>query len=102
MAITLHPDDERLLIRIDGALNIMEIGAAHDQIVLGLATAGGPIEVDLAGVTELDTAGLQLLLALARAPGAVTLAGPSAEVARRLDQFGLRRQLNLREDDHGA
>jgi anti-anti-sigma regulatory factor len=102
MAVALYPDDERMDIRIGGPLTVAEAAEARDQIALGLATAPGPVEINLSEITEIDTAGLQLLLALAAMPGEVTLAEPSAEVAERIDRLGLREKLHLGESGDGS
>lgn len=58
--------------------------------------------MNLSAITEIDTAGLQLLLALARIPGDVRLTDPSPAVASRIDRFGLRAALRLLEPGHGS
>lgn len=102
MAVVLYPDDERMDIRIGGALTVMEAAEARDQLALGLATAPGPVEINLSEITEIDTAGLQLLLVLAAMPGEVSLVEPSAEVAERIDRLGLRERLRIKESGHGT
>lgn len=102
MTVTLHPGSERMQIRIDGPLTVMEAAAARDQLALGLATAAGPVDVDVSAVTEIDTAGLQLLLALLRVPGTVRLREPSTVIADWADRLGLRATLQLEENEHGS
>lgn len=102
MAVILHPEPERMEVRIEGALTVMEAAAARDQLALGLTTATGPVEVDLSAITEIDTAGLQLLLALVRVPGTVRLTEPSAVVADCAARLGLRAKLKFEEHKHGS
>jgi anti-sigma B factor antagonist len=52
-------------LRLDGELTVQS-AAEHKAIVLAALDAGDVIELDLSGVSELDTAGLQLLLLLKR------------------------------------
>ncbi len=47
--------------------------AEQKQTLMSLLEAGEPVELDASGVTELDTAGLQLLLLLKREALAVGL-----------------------------
>lgn len=49
-------------VRLAGELTIYHAAAARDSL-LGLLQAGVPLELDLGGVSEIDTAGLQVLMA---------------------------------------
>ncbi len=72
------------LIRLDGELTIYR-AAELKQSLLPLPPGDGPVEIDLAEVTELDSAGLQLLLLVQRdalaAERPLRLLHPSAAVA---------------------
>jgi anti-sigma B factor antagonist len=48
-------------VRIDGELTVLT-AADHLQALLAVVTVADEIEADLSGVSELDTAGLQVLL----------------------------------------
>jgi anti-sigma B factor antagonist len=48
-------------LRIQGALTIYRAAELKETLLAALPAAG-PLEVDLSGVTELDSAGLQLLM----------------------------------------
>lgn len=82
-----------------GELSFAQVPAllarAHDEIVAGT----GPVELDLAGVTRVDSAGLALLLELARAArarGRELRCIHAPEQLRRLaDFFGLTPMLAL-------
>ncbi|GLR11294.1 STAS domain-containing protein [Chitinimonas viridis] len=65
MAISSIYHHERCILRIDGSLTIYEAGEAKRRLMDELNLAR-EVEVDLAGVAELDTAGIQLLLMLKR------------------------------------
>jgi anti-anti-sigma factor len=69
---------------VTGELTI-QTAAEHKTALLAALSSGGRLDVDLSGVTELDTAGLQVLLLLRRealeAGSAVRLLSPSAAVA---------------------
>ena len=97
MPVDLYPENERMTMSIRGALTVVEAAEARDQLALGLTTASGPITVNLAQITEIDTAGLQLLLALARMRRDITLTEPSAELAERIERLGLRSMLRIKE-----
>jgi anti-anti-sigma factor len=60
-----HPQPPALLF-IEGDLTIRRVQELKDVILARLAQAQA-LEVDLAGVTEIDTAGAQLLLMARRA-----------------------------------
>jgi anti-anti-sigma regulatory factor len=53
------------VIALDGELTIYR-AAELKPLLLAALTGAGPIELDLAEVTEVDTAGLQLLMLLRR------------------------------------
>lgn len=102
MGIVLEPREGEMRIRVDGALTVMEAAEARDQLALGVATAQGPLHIDLSGLTDIDTAGLQLLLAVTRAAAGSVLDGASPELLARIERFGLRSLLPIREADHGS
>ena len=52
---------KRALLRLEGELNIYK-AAELKQSMLAAISPGTSLEADLSGVTELDTAGLQLLM----------------------------------------
>jgi len=54
-------DSEQGRLRLDGELTIYQAATAKAELERALSAAPA-LEIDLAGVTELDTAGLQLLL----------------------------------------
>ncbi|GAB3258691.1 STAS domain-containing protein [Chitinimonas naiadis] len=65
MAISAVYHHERCVLRIDGPLTIYEASDAKRRLLDELNLAP-EIDVDLSGVAELDTAGVQLLLMLKR------------------------------------
>ncbi|MFI5958409.1 lipid asymmetry maintenance protein MlaB [Cryptosporangium sp. NPDC051539] len=67
-------------VDLDGELTIVTAADTRDRLRPFLVA--GPVEIGLAGVTDIDTAGLQLLLAARRSgEGPVTLADPSPVVS---------------------
>jgi anti-sigma B factor antagonist len=79
-------------IAFDGALTIYEAAAAKAALLEALQGADG-IEVDLSAVSELDTAGAQLLVLAKReadtAGKAFALSGQGAAVREVFDCYGL-------------
>ena len=75
------------LLRIDGELTIYRATelAAAVRTALADVRVGDTLELDLSGVTDMDSAGVQLLLAARRSAvesgRALRLAAPSAAVA---------------------
>jgi ABC-type transporter Mla MlaB component len=65
MAIFSAFENERCVMRIDGPFTIYEAMDAKQRLISELYLAP-ELEVDLAGVSEIDTAGIQLLLLLKR------------------------------------
>lgn len=83
-------------LSIDGELTIRSAIANRDRLLAALADHG-ELEVDLAGVSEFDSAGVQLLVAArksATAAGKVLrLAGASPAIVEVLDFLGLHEHL---------
>ncbi|MFG1606844.1 lipid asymmetry maintenance protein MlaB [Actinoplanes sp. NPDC049265] len=79
-------------VGLEGELTILTAAAQKDRLLAALAGSGG-LRVDLAAVDEIDTAGLQILLAAQRAAAkdnlSFELTGPLPEIARVLAMAGL-------------
>ena len=56
-----HPGDEPRLLALDGEMTIYR-AAELKQILLASLSTPGALDIDLHGVTELDSAGVQLLI----------------------------------------
>ena len=71
-------------IVLDGDITIYRAGELREQLVTALSQARGDLEIDLSSATELDSAGVQLLMAAKREAGtqgrALTLSGHSQAV----------------------
>jgi anti-anti-sigma factor len=80
-------------LALEGEITIYQAAELRPRLVEALAAAGA-LEIDLAAVTALDTAGVQLLLAARREARArtceLTFANPSPAVVEVLDLLGLR------------
>lgn len=81
-------------IVVEGEMTIYRAAELREALFAPLAQpAAGTFEVDLAGVTEIDTSGIQLLLALKRRALALgrelRLLQPSAAVTEALGVLGL-------------
>jgi anti-sigma B factor antagonist len=87
-------------------LTIAHAAAWRDVLVDALCTASGDLALDLSGVTDIDSAGLQLLLATRRSVNergaALVLHGASAPVVDALAVFGLNRHLDAADTTAGA
>ncbi|GGM30879.1 lipid asymmetry maintenance protein MlaB [Dactylosporangium sucinum] len=85
------------MISVDGELTVMNAAEQHERLLRALGDS--PLEVGLAGVTELDTAGLQVLLLLSREAArrgvAVSFAGHSPAVLDVLELVGLSPSLEV-------
>src|SRR5690242_5397864 len=79
-------------LRIEGEMTIYSAAALAERITAAIAGGGGKPRLDLSQVTEIDTAGLQLLLMarkLARSRGGLTLLAASERVQALLRLCGL-------------
>lgn len=70
---------------LEGELTIPNVGTLRDELAAACA-AGDQIDIDLSGVTEIDTAGLQWMLMAKRVPDtAVRFVNHSPAVMRMLE-----------------
>ncbi|MDY0975966.1 STAS domain-containing protein [Massilia sp. CFBP9012] len=90
MKLTSQPDGNGgLSIHIDGDLTIYEAAEARASL-LALIDGVRSVELDLADVGDIDSAGLQLLLATARTlGGCLTLVHASGAVVEAIGLLGL-------------
>ena len=67
MAVAIENSSRRTLVRIDGEMSIFQAADLKAEL-LPLLDQDGPqeIEIDLSCVSEIDTAGIQLMLILKR------------------------------------
>lgn len=84
MKIIVTKSENQLRLRLAGELCISQAQTAWDRF-LQVAEAGSDLTVDFASLTEIDTAGIQLVLALrqemVREDRKLHLVNPSPEVA---------------------
>lgn len=99
MAIESSRDGHDTRLRISGPLTIAEALAAYDQLALAFSTSSH-IDLDLAEVTEIDCAGLQLLLVSLREVVPVTVLGVSPPLQDLLKHLNLLEAFGL-ELRHG-
>jgi anti-anti-sigma factor len=79
-------------LRIDGEMTIYSAASLAERITAATSRADAGPRLDLSQVTEIDTAGLQLLLMarkLARPRGGLALVAPSPRVRALLHLCGL-------------
>jgi len=79
-------------LALEGDLDLFSIHAQWEQTA-PLAAGGGPLELDLTGIGDLDLSGIQLLCALDRdlqaKGGRLTLIGAREEWLPRFELLGL-------------
>ncbi len=80
-------DGQARALRIDGEMTIYR-ALDVKELLLSAIDGAASLELDLSGVTELDTAGVQLLLAAEKSV-ALHIAGRSPAVTEALDVLGL-------------
>lgn len=85
----LNVESGTLLARLSGSLTIYDVGELQTQLVEA-GSMDQPMIVDLGGVTDIDTAGLQWLIALRRTLGEqLALQNHSQTVIELLDLYQL-------------
>jgi anti-anti-sigma factor len=106
--ITVHTVEGVGLIRIDGDLTIYTALVCRDQLLhhLQQLQSCAALEIDLSGVTEVDSAGLQLLIQ-ARRHGAdlgqpVRLRNPSSALQEMIALYRLGEDFHGFDDVHRA
>jgi anti-sigma B factor antagonist len=79
-------------------LTIAQAALCRDQLLDALCATPGDLALDLSAVTDIDSAGIQLLLATRKSVGArggrLHLGSPGPAVASALQAFGLDTELN--------
>ncbi|NUT62355.1 STAS domain-containing protein [Herbaspirillum sp. C9C3] len=66
MPLTYSVQEDRLLLTLSGGLTIFQAAERKPELLHALTLAQTHVVLDLSGVDELDTAGIQLLLLLRR------------------------------------
>lgn len=66
-SLTPAADGMPAQLRLQGDLTLYEVSMAREQLLGLLPLPPGPWQLDLGGLSELDSAGAQLLLAIQRA-----------------------------------
>jgi ABC-type transporter Mla MlaB component len=88
-------------LAIDGPMTVYEAPAQRHALLAALA-AGAGLEIDVCGLDEIDTAGVQLLVLVQRegrdTGKPVRLAGQSAALAEVLGRYGIAAQFERAED----
>jgi len=99
MSVRIEQQEGRFVV--EGEMTIYNASELKDQLMAHLIQRHDPIALDLSGVTEIDTAGLQLVLMARRLCAAsarkFVLQDPSATVRETIMLCGLD-QLILSED----
>lgn len=89
MNVHIEPTATGLRLALTGELTIYTAAEVKAALADAMAT-GDALEIDLAGITEIDTAGLQLMLIAKRHPGqAVRFVNHPPAVLRLIDLANL-------------
>ena len=87
------PKSAGATVRIAGDMTIYQAEEIRQKLLAGIGASGSMVEIDLQDVSEIDTAGVQLLIAAKHAAAAVgktvCLKAGSAAVAEVLALLGL-------------
>jgi len=93
MPLTQSEREGHVLLQVSGGLTIFQAAEYKPQLLHAIDGADAMLELDLNGVDELDTAGLQLLFLLKREADAqykrLHISGVSAEVQDVFDMLRL-------------
>lgn len=90
MNVSIETGDNLISVRITGSCTIYE-AADFRAALLPLVASMAPVMVDLSGITELDCAGLQILLALQKECALVLFSHPGDSTQQVLDLLNLNR-----------
>jgi anti-anti-sigma regulatory factor len=82
----------RQMLKLEGAVTIRHAQDLAAKLGEGLKD-GIPVEVDTAGLEDIDTCILQLLCSLRKAVPGLSFENPSAAFTAAVDRRGLRREL---------
>ncbi|WP_034295376.1 STAS domain-containing protein [Herbaspirillum sp. RV1423] len=98
MPLTQSTRDGHVLLQVSGGLTIFQAAEYKPQLLGASDHADDVLELDLSGVDEIDTAGLQLLLLLRREAAAqykqLILSSASPAVQSVLDMLRLQDSFN--------
>ena len=91
MSLRIDTNPSGCRLHIECELTVATAAAVREEILTALPPGGtGEVEIDLSGVSEIDTAGLQLMLQLKRKCGArLRLVNHSPAVLQILDLSNL-------------
>jgi len=92
MAVTREDKDGSITLKVKGSLSIYETAALHKEFVIAFDACNG-LNLDLNGVDNCDTAGVQLLCSAkktaARVGKSLGIAGASRSVLDAFNSAGL-------------
>ncbi len=92
MAVETKESDGRLTLEVSGAFTVYEV-AEHREAFLAALMRSSDISLELGGVEDCDTAGVQLLLAVRRtvekAGGSFAVSGLEGPVAGAMARIGI-------------
>lgn len=98
MPFSIANTQDRLILTLEGEITIRHARDLAARLVESLGDRMA-VEVDTAGVQDIDTCILQLLCSLRKAAQGISFERPSAALVDAAERSGLRRQLlGARED----
>jgi anti-sigma B factor antagonist len=90
LSATMHATpDGALRVVVSGEIDMVTVGTLRDALGRAIARRPDRLELDLAGVTFLGSAGIGVLAVARRALGDITLVGGNDQVRRILGMFGV-------------
>ena len=94
MNVVIESGAGQTQVSISGGCTIFEAADLRAQL-LPLADSSGLLVVNLAAISEIDTAGVQVLLALQKQTPLTLFTGPAAAVVQALDLLNLNRCFSI-------
>jgi anti-anti-sigma factor len=104
-ARTASPPHDAEPLRVEGEMTIYSAAALAQRVIAAATSASGGLGLDLSQVTDIDTAGLQILLMarkLARTRGGLSVLDPSPRVEALLRLCGLEDMIASRQRRESA
>ncbi len=100
MTIKSEHKDGRTIIRIGDSLVITDVAALHQELIAGFESHEA-VSLDMRGVDDLDTAGMQILISACRSAEkdgrAFSIEGMSDKAVKAVNRAGMKPEMLCRE-----
>jgi anti-sigma B factor antagonist len=99
LTVDVIPEGDHVIVRLTGEIDLSTAQAVRDAALRAMRQHGGPLHIDLSGVTFMDSTGLEVLLSTRRratlSGGQLQLIDPTHAVLRVLEVTGVDRLFQI-------